>query len=97
MNNTIKSLFAPINTKNNQSTFISRIITMMAEYNLPMKDAMLWDMEGFTDAPGANDMDFSYELDYYFWINGLKLEQTLLYHEIMTGKHSDYVLMEPAK
>ena len=92
MNNTIKSLLAPLNTKNNQSTFISRIVTMMAEYNISMQDAMLWDMEGFTDAPGANDMDFLYELDYYFWLNGLQLDETSLYHDIMTGENPDYVL-----
>lgn len=90
--NIIKSLLTPINTINKRFTFATRIVTMMAEYDLSMKDAMLWDMEGFSDAPGANEMDFAYELDYYFWLNGLQLDETSLYHDIMTGENPDYVL-----
>lgn len=99
MNNeyTIKSLLTPMNTINNRFTFATRIISMMNEYDLSMKDAMLWDMEGFSDAPGANEMDFAYELDYYFWLNGLQLDETTLYREIMSGNHNDYVLTQPVK
>lgn len=93
----INSLLNKINDREkdyklNNSVYIKRIISMMKDYDLSMKDAILWDMDGFMEAPGANDMDFLYELDFYFWSNGLKLEDTVLYHDVVTGKDTDYVL-----
>lgn len=93
----INSLLNKINDREkdyklNNSVYIKRIISMMKDYDLSMKDAILWDMDGFMEAPSANDMDFLYELDFYFWSNGLKLEDTVLYHDVVTGKDTDYVL-----
>lgn len=95
--NYIKSLMDKVNKKekdyeDSHKVFIHRIISMMKDYDISMQEAILNDMDGFPDAPGANEMDFLYELDFYFWTNGLKLEDTTLYLDIVTGKHKDYVL-----
>lgn len=95
--NYVKSLMDKVIQKENDykkshKIFIDRIISMMKDYDISMQEAILNDMDGFPDAPGATEMDFLYELDFYFWTNGLKLEDTTLYIDIITGKHKDYVL-----
>ena len=44
-----------------------------------------------TSAAGGLTVDAK-EFDFYFWSNGLKLEDTVLYHDVVTGKDTDYVL-----
>lgn len=77
--------------------YIARILNMMQEYGITMGTAMEWDMDGFFDPPGCmpeepDAVDYAYELDYYFWTNGLSYEQSLLYHDIALNKHNDISL-----
>lgn len=72
--------------------YISRILSMMQEYDISMSEAIEWDMDGFHDAPGSDEMDYQYDLDYYFWINNISYEDTLIYRDIIAKHMVDLVV-----
>lgn len=81
----------------NNKIFMERLIQMMRDYSLTLGEAIEWDMEGFHTAPGANEMDFEYELDYYFWSNGLDYSKSRFYSDIVDGRISDIELQAISK
>lgn len=76
----------------NHEIYVERILTMMQEYAISMAEAIEWDMDGFPDAPSSNEMDFQYELDYYFWNNGIQYDDTLIYRDIIFNNMNDIVI-----
>ena len=80
--------------------FNHRILGMMADYRIPMSEALWWDYEGF-----YNDVRKIYEqngweaieksFEKYLRVNEIKKEENVIfYRDVFTGKSNDLTLKE---
>lgn len=67
----------------NLEVFSERIVSMMRDYNISLKEAVTWDMEGFDSYDTKNIRHISH----YLVVNGLtEYDDRLFYLKVMNGE-----------
>ena len=75
----------------NLQVFNERIVSMMRDYDISLKTAILWDMEGFDNYNPKVDA----HVQHYLVVNGINdVEDRLFYLKIMKGVSPDIGLTE---
>jgi hypothetical protein len=75
----------------NLKVFTERIVSMMRDYNISLKQAVIWDMEGF----GNYNPTISAHIQHYLIVNGiLNVNDRLFYIKVLRGFAPDIKLKE---
>lgn len=75
----------------NLRVFTERIVSMMRDYDISLKQAVLWDMEGF----GNYDPTISAHIQHYLLVNGIRnANDRLFYIKVLRGFTPDIKLKE---
>lgn len=73
----------------NLSVFNERLVSMMKDYTITLKQAIIWDMEGFDSYDYRKDT----HLQHYLIVNGIvDVEDRLFYLKIVKGLSPDIKL-----
>jgi hypothetical protein len=78
--------------------FNTRLLGMMADYEISMSDAMTWDFESFGRSIKeifelGGDAYVEHELDHYLWQNGINdYHNAKFYIDLFMGRANDFVV-----
>lgn len=75
----------------NLSALTERLVSMMRDYGITLKQAVIWDMEGF----GNYNPKLPSHVQHYLLVNGItNVEDRLFYIKLLRGLSPDIALKE---
>ena len=78
-------------TEKSLSIFNDRIVTMMKDYQISMRQALEWDFEGFENIlqQSWEENMLEHDFKYYLWQNGIRDDYWPFYADIFMGRAND--------